>query len=216
MTPGAVLCIHCGFNRKTRKQLRTVSRRPQDHWYKGGLSYLVRLLLYFLILLLSGGLSAVLARDFSVIIALVPLGLWLVPGALLLGTTQRITVTRTAAGKPVLIRRRLIAFVPAGRTTLDLEPYTTIRPRAEPGGLDAQVIVPLLLLLLLCFVPGLVYLLVRLTMAPPSLFLLEIGGDPDDYGLEQIPRQVVFRGYNEAKMRRAGDALEQIADMRYG
>src|SRR6516225_11961521 len=53
MTPEAVVCVDCGFNRKTGKQLRTVSRRLEAYWYRRGPSYLVRLLVLALMLLLS-------------------------------------------------------------------------------------------------------------------------------------------------------------------
>jgi hypothetical protein len=217
LKPEAVVCVDCGFNRKTGKQLRTVSRRLEARWYKDGLSYLARLLLLGFLLLLCGGLyAALLAAEESPAVALVLPIIWGLAGALLLGIMERGSVTRTAEGKAVLVRRWWVGFIPIGRTTLDLEPYTIIRPRTEPAPLDAQMLLMMFLLCFFCGVPGLVYLLIRITVASPSRFVLEIGGALDDFGADQVPRRVVFRGSSESAMRRCGDALEQIAGMRYG
>jgi hypothetical protein len=217
MQPEALVCVDCGYNRKTGKQLRTVSRRLEAHWYRQGPSYLGRLLLLLLMLALCAGMYlALVANDQSPPVALaVPL-FWALLWSVLLGIMERSSVTRTAEGKPVLVRRRWVAFFPAGRTTLDLEPYTTIRPRTEPAGLDAEMLLFVLLLCFLCGLPGLVYLAIRLAVASPTRFVLEIGGTPDEHGVEEVRRREVFRGSSEAAMRRAGDALEQIAGMRYG
>jgi hypothetical protein len=217
LKPEAVVCVDCGFNRKTGKQLRTVSRRLEAHWYRRGPSYLVRLLVLALMLLVGAAVAVALLEDPDVppVALIVPMA-WALVWVLLLGIMERTCVTRTAEGGAVLVRRQWVGFVPTGRTTLDLEPYTTIRPRTEPAGLDAQMVLGVLLLFLLCGVPGLVYLAIRLAVASPTWFVLELSGTADEYGLEEVLRRVVFRGPSEATMRRAGDALEQIAGMRYG
>jgi hypothetical protein len=230
MQPEAVLCINCGFNRRTGKQLKTVSRRLESHWDTVGFPYWARLLVYVLFLFLAPLLVSVLVllivNDPVAVQSIVKhatLGLvillsWMLLCLLALGTLRRVTITRNVAGKALLIRQWWVGFLPVHRSTLDLERYTTIRLSAKHTvGLDLQSLLFMLLFLFLCGLPGVVYAMIRLsTTTRIGAFTLEIGGDADITGAEDVERIVICRERSEVGVRRLGDALEQIAGMRYG
>jgi hypothetical protein len=206
----AVICLDCGFNRKTGKQLKTVSRRIERHWYLGGFSdpaaWLVFVLLYMFL-----GLAGYLSEDLLVGAVLLAVGV--LPGVLLLGTFTRVRITRDREGRPLLFRDRWVFFIPVAHATIDLDEYQVIRLGHQEGGTEVHAVAALLLLILCGLIPGLVFwaLLFR-----GSTFTLEIAPEHDDSRAADVEPEVIYRGRSETKMRALGDALKEIAGLRYG
>ena len=209
MAPGAVICLDCGFNRKTGKQLRTVSRRIERTWHLGGL-YAPAVVLVFALLGMVVGTAAYLSADLLVGAVLLAAGAVL--GALLLGTFTRIRITRDKGGQPLLYRDRWMFFIPVARATFHLDEYQEIRLGHKEGG-NGPVLALLVLLILCGLIPGLIFwaLLFR-----GSTFTLEVAAEHEGGLAPDVEPEVLYRGPSEAKMRAIGDALKEIAGLRYG
>jgi hypothetical protein len=211
---GAVVCLDCGFNRQTGKRLKTVSRRVAFRLYSGGLHPATR--------------AAVLAG----LLGLLSIPLWTVPEIaenalsyfvyatlavlllLLLGTFHRRTVTTDPQGRPVLLKHTWFGFVPTGWSAVELRDYHTIRlTHAGGGGVETGAGLVFPRAAQGCLMGGLGGLVVAGMLRPSGagLFTLEIRGD-DDF----VDPVRVYRGRSERTMRRLGDALEEIAGLRYG
>ena len=235
MAADAVICLDCGFNRKTGKQLKTVSKRIERTWYLGGLfepTVIVVFILTVLVLATVAFLSANLAAttdlvedvrthqneaaDLSeyIIVAAVLVVIGTVLGALLLlGNFTRIRITRDRGGKPLLLRDRWLFFIPTGHATIDLDGYQLIKLGHKEGGANPSVIALLLCLFLCGLVPGLIFYLL---LFRGSSFTLEVAGEHEGGYAPAVEPEVLYRGPSEVKMRAIGDALKEIAGLRYG
>jgi hypothetical protein len=230
MARDAVICLDCGFNRKTGKQLKTVSRRIERTWYLGGF-FEPAVIVVFVMLCLGlagaafvaygafteedlgeGGPAPELGAGFVVGAMLVAAGAVL-GGMLLLGTFTRIRITRDRGGKPLLFRDRWMIFIPVARSKLDLDEYQVIRLGHKEGGTQVHLLAMLLLFFLCGLLPGLIFyfLLFR-----GSTFTLEVVGEHEGGIAPDVEPEVLYRGPSEAKMRAIGDSLKEIAGLRYG
>jgi hypothetical protein len=217
----AVICIECGFNRKTGKQLKTVSKRLERHWDTGGMPYLVRLVIYLVLLPLTL-LPGFLWEDWDVSLVLFVVGSIL--GAGLLGSLTRLTVTRDPQGRPILVRTYYVFFIRCGRYVIDLEDYATIRlgHSATGGGVSVFLVLLIIGMLLLTGPLGIIFLMRAIlassgdTQSGGGWFTLEIVGRSDFGGEPVIEPMKLYHGRSEGQMRALGDALEEIADLRYG
>jgi hypothetical protein len=210
MNRDAVVCLECGFNRKTGKQLKTVSKRLQQT-FESGASLITRIVVFGIGFVLLG-LIVFALRDDPVWLAL--LGPALVFWALLLGTFKQLTVTRDTTGQPLLVTRWFVCFIPCPTLTTDLEPYGTIRLKHEEGGGSWLAFGIIVFLLLMGAIPGIIYWI--FLFRGGSSFSLEIAGVPDSYGVSHVEPLLLFRGRSERQMRALADALERIAGMRFG
>jgi hypothetical protein len=204
MAPGAVVCIECGFNRQTGKRLRTVSRRVVRHFYPSGLSILGRVIAFVLLLVPVAVLAWGMFRDMPT------RAVFMTGGAasllLLLGTMTRLTLTRDSAGKPVLVTRRWVCFVPAEHSTRDLSEYTTIR-LGRRDGLPSAAHYLLAVLLLGVWAMGRKY----------ETYSVEIDAEFDVDGTPPaVERVLLYRGVHDRHMRELGDMLQEVAGLRYG
>jgi hypothetical protein len=204
MASDAVLCIECGFNLKTGKRLRTVKQRFERCWDGSGFPLWGRLVAF-------GVLFAVclvpLLFDSLELAALLFL-VWGVVFVPLLGIFKRVIITRNRAGKPVLVLRWFVFFIPCPPTVVYLgEGYERIRTGARVG---AGVSLSVVLLFLLCGIPGLIYAIIR---ANQTVVTLEVAGSHTG---EQVEPILVYRGTNEATMRQIGDTLKSIGGLYYG
>lgn len=209
LAPDAVVCLECGFNRQTGKQLRTVSRRFDRRWYLGGL-FSPAAVAVVVILYLFLGLVGLLSRDVVAFVLLLALGV--LPSVLLLGTFTRIRITRDRDGRALVLRDRWIAFLPAGHKEIDLEGYETIRLGLREGGANA-LLLGFLVVFCLFGIPGILFYLL---LYRGSTFTLEIAGDYSEGVPPPVEPEVLYRGPSEAKMRAIGDALQEVAEMHYG
>jgi hypothetical protein len=209
LDPGAVICLDCGFNRQTGKQLRTVSRRFDRRWYLGGVFSPAAVAIVVILYLFLGAVG-LLFED--LLAALFGLALGVVPSVLLLGTFTRIRITRDRDGRALVLRDRWIAFIPAGHKEILLEGYTTIRLGLREGGANT-LLLGFLIVFCLFGIPGILFYLL---LYRGSTFTLEIGGDYSEGVPPVVEPEVLYRGPSEAKMRAIADALQEVAEMHYG
>lgn len=141
LEPGAVLCIDCGYNTKTGRQLKTRSTRPRHDF---GSSPRTPWRLYPAIGLAALGCvlcigSAVLSQTgyrhqagvgFGIVVGLVLL-LLLSP---LLGCGSTVSVTRNKRGKAILVKNTWICFYPLKAHTIHLDDWEAMYFEYWPAG----------------------------------------------------------------------------------
>jgi hypothetical protein len=234
MARDAIICLDCGFNRKTGKQLKTVSKRVERTWYLGGVFEPAVVVVFVLLCLvlatvayfgyeLSAGaeLADGVAPNMSgadltvnvVVAAVLVVGGIVLGAALLLGTFTRIRITRDRGGNPLLFRDRWMLFVPVARTTLNLDEYQLIRLGHKEGGTQIHLLAMLMFLFLCGLLPGLIFYML---LFRGSTFTLEVAGEHEGGLAPDVEPEVLYRGPSEAKMRAIGDSLKEIAELRYG
>jgi hypothetical protein len=212
MVAVAVVCIQCGFNRKTGKQLKTVSKRIDRHWDTNGFPYWGRAALFIAVAGLCASSFWAFEEDPGIASGIVGVGVpfW----ALLLGTLHRVRILRRSDGQAVVIKRWFFCFLPLPAATFDLKGYRTIRLQHKPANFsDVAVVLFFLPLLLFGVVPAL-YVMWRLLDG--AYFTLDVTGTrgiDGDYEREPLP---IYGGRSEKVLRAIGDTLEEVAGMRYG
>jgi hypothetical protein len=210
LAPDAVICVDCGYNRKTGKQLRTVSRRFERHWYLGGFASPACVLIVVVVYLFLG-LASLLADSLVAAVVLFVVGL--VPAVLLLGTFTRIRITRDRDGRPLVIRDRWLSFLPLSHAEIELEGYGVIHLGHQERAGDALMLGLMVCLFLFGLCPG---FLVWMLLFRGSTFTLEIAGEHTDGLAPLVKPAVLYRGPSEVKMRQIGDTLKELAELHYG
>jgi hypothetical protein len=209
MAPGAVVCIQCGFNRQTGKRMQTVSRRMEHHFYTSGLSLRAMAIAAVLLLVLLAALAWGLSRDGQTRASRLQLGAALVCLCLVflsLGTTTRLTFTRDSAGKPLLITRRWVLFVPLASSSRDLSEYNTIRFNCRDGLPNAW---EYLAVVVLRGVWAMGHKYETYSVEIDASF--EVDGTPPT-----VKPVLLYRGTDERRMRKLGELLKEHAELRYG
>jgi hypothetical protein len=210
LAPAAVVCLDCGYNRKTGKQHRTVSRRRERTWYLGGFTsppviLVVAALALFLVVV------AFLSENRAA--GIIWLAFGLIPMVLLLGSFTRIRITRDPDGRPVVIRDRWVAFLHFSHKEIDLEGYDMIRLGHQERAGDPMLMGLLVCTILCGLIPGILFWLL---LFRSSTFTLEIAGEHVDGVPPLVEPEALYRGPSEVKMRDIGDTLKQFAGMHYG
>src|SRR5262249_50679615 len=124
MAPDAVLCVECGFDRRTGRRRETRVRRLDQSW-RTRLPPVVRVAsvvfavpgFLVLALLIFRGLDLQPAWYVLPFLASVLIAVYL------LGTERVVRLTRTKRGRLELIRYSYVAFLPAGEQVIDLRGY---------------------------------------------------------------------------------------------
>jgi hypothetical protein len=201
LQPGAVLCVDCGYNLKTGKQLHTTVERFERTWEVGMPLYL-RLPLF---LLLQAGcvLLAVVSKD--VLIGACVVVLSFVFFSLLLGTYVKLHVARSTKGKVLLTRTWCLLFVPALPHRVDLRRYDAVGINTTSGfGLFGwtMLIGITLVLLPLGIVPGLLWWYWAFTQTNYCLTLENTRSG------ESVP---LYRSWSDVMMRDIVDTLKDVA-----
>jgi hypothetical protein len=216
MAAEAVLCIDCGFNRKTGKKLKTVSQRFERHWDDGNFSLTARAITcgILFVVCVTPLLVGILVEEPGGTTSLGPLGvilltIWTFILLPLCGTFKRVIVTRDRDSRPIVIRRWWIFFLPVSNIVTDLEGYKRLRTAANSQPETSSIIL-IIVLFLLCGIPGLIYAVIRAGRVTVSLEIV-----PDHDG-PPLPPVRVYRGSNELIMRQIGDTLQDIGGMHYG
>ena len=198
---GAVLCVGCGYDFRTRRQLETAHERFEKEWDTGmPLAVRLGLLIALECLCLPAG---ALTREVVWGLALIFAGsVFLV---LLLGSYIKLYLVRTPKGKVLLTRTWCICFIPAIRHQVNVRNYDRIL--IDASGVDWMPIAILVLLFLVGGIPGLLLLAWRLHFAP-SRFHVYLKSDRRD---EEFS---LYHSGDDQKMRELVDTLAEITGLR--
>jgi hypothetical protein len=198
---GAVLCVDCGYDFRTGRRLETAHERFEQRWDSGmPLSLRLGLLIALqcaclLAAPLTGEVLWALALIFAVSVFLV----------LLLGTWIRLHVIRTGKGKVLLTRTWCLCFIPAIRHQVNVRRYDRIL--IDATGFDWTPLITLVLLFLICGVPGLLLLAWRLHFAPARFHVyLKSDRRGEEFSL--------YHSADDGKMRQIVETLEELTGLR--
>jgi hypothetical protein len=208
LSAGAVICIECGFNLKTGKQLKTVRQRFERRWNTGGIPYIARLAIFAAQELLCLPLFLGVDSPESLIVIGILFGVWTVFWLFVWSYLVQITIAKNEQGELTLTRKTWFCFAPIATKRLDLGEYKDIRLSHESGGLNVAV----LLVLFFCFpvVLAALYLVLFLLGWAGGTYTLKIGGEPT------LEPELVYRGISEARMKDIAETLQSVAGFRYG
>jgi hypothetical protein len=213
MAADAVVCIACGFNRATGRRLRTVSRRLALQWDSGP-PMAARAVFFFMLLAACFAPLLTLPNDpetLAVFLLIPVAGAAL--GGLLLGTLRRLTVTTDPEGTPVALEKWWVGFFPLSENRINLSDFCTVRLTHGKGELGA---LGLLLVIGLCLLGGLPAILWVMHALRQGVFTVGVVPRPGAAGEPSEEPLTLYRGRSERRARAIGDALEQIAGLRYG
>jgi hypothetical protein len=208
LPPGAVLCVTCGIDLRSGKQLKTVREagRPFEQLWDSGANFLLRLVLFLVLdclcLFLGALTRSLLLGGLIVFTATVFL-------ALLLGTFITLRLLRTGKGKVLLTRVIHLFFIPAIRSEFNLQRYEALVIADAGTGFGPVGWIVLLgtTLLLLPFgvVPGLVWWYWAFTR---QNFRLDL--KPDRRG----PPVKLYWTPSDPTVRDIADTLQEVAGLR--
>jgi hypothetical protein len=198
----AVLCLECGFDRRTGRRRRPGRVPLRYSWAPGGTQRLHNLLALFLLILILAWIDSTPSYDLKwKVAALVTAAL----AVIILGSGNRLRLERDADGEVWLTNWRCFAFVPIYRWRIDVLEYDVVVFGYQHG----QRAAPLFLLLgflLFC-------------VSPASVILMFRGGDVHTLALraERVddPAVVVYQEVDEWAMRELAEALKDAAGLRF-
>jgi hypothetical protein len=198
---GGVVCVVCGHDFRTGRQLETAHERFEKRWDSGmplgvriGLVLAVGTLCLFVAALTGDALWG-LAIVFAGSVFLV----------LLVGTYIKLHLVRTTKGKVLLTRTWCICFIPSIRHQVNVRSYDRIL--IDASGTDWGPIIILILLFLMCGIPGVILLAWRLNYGPGRFHVyLKNDRRREEFSL--------FHGANDKQMREVVETLEDLTGLR--
>lgn len=207
MARGAVVCVECGFNRKTGKKLR-MKVRAVEHQLDPALPVVARAILAAVLILpcvasgLVGLVGQVESGNRAGLVAFA--GLWSLVWLTVLGSFTRMRAVKDTAGRPTLYASTWLWFLPVRTRTLNLRNYECLYYGYQRGVSDTGKAVFLIITLCLLTVgvcPGLIF---WLYVFYKETFTLELGSPGRDRRLS------ICKG-NETRMRAFADRLKEVA-----
>jgi hypothetical protein len=199
MEPAAILCVACGYNRKTGQTVEKRVERIDEDWHLG-LPLVARISvasvlagLGLLICLLAGGVWPGLAIAVLVILVL----------ALAFGTYFDVHLVRNTRGKTSLTKRWWVSFVPVTRQTIDPRAFERLVLHYHRGPTIAHLVL-LIALLLIGVCPGLFWWLWLMTR---ETIILELSDTA------RQKRVVIFYGASENAMQDVVDWVKEVSEL---
>jgi hypothetical protein len=200
LPPGAVLCVACGHDLRTGKQLGTAHERFEQSWDTGmpiPLRVALLLILEFFcivvgVLLLSVDACSGLCLIFAGTVFLV----------LLCGTYIKLHLVRTSKGKVLLTRTWCLCFMPALRRQVNVRNYDRIL--IDATGTNWTPVLILILLLVAGGIPGLIWWRVALAPANFRVYLKKDRRD-EEFSL--------YRSTDDHRMRDIVEALQELSGL---
>ena len=206
LPPGSVLCVRCGFHLKKRKKvLKTY--QPMDRVWETNYSLPTRIVLFVVSQVLSGalGLTGVLVADADPWVFACSSLLFAVMMAFLLGTFDRIRLTRDTRGRAELIKTWRIAF-------FALQPQRTVVRGFEGilSGRNQDSSFWEWLIFLFLFISGIVpALLWWYYVIHKDRFHVALARD------HGYPEVLVYKGWSEMQMKEIAFTLRDASGLRF-
>jgi hypothetical protein len=196
---GAVLCVECGHDFRTGRQLETAHERFEKRWEVGPpLAIRLGLLIGLECLCLPAG---ALTREVSSGLALIFAGsVFLI---LILGTYIKLHLVRTGRGKIMLTRTWCICFIPAIRHQVNVRSYDVILIDATRT--DIAMLLFMIVLLFFGVCPGLIWWYILFTRVTYHISLRK----------DRLNQEfVLYQSMNDTKMRDIVDTLQDLSGLR--
>lgn len=205
LSPEATLCTHCGFNWETGTKAVRVYQPLALHW-DAGLPFRRRLAFF------------VLAEGVALTLTLVGAFLGGHPGesftswltftalvAFLLGTFDRLDLTRNKRGRVVLTQTWRVCFVARPTTRIPLHEYEgiVVNLSHDAGVLDWLI---LGVLLLSGIIPGLMWWFLAMQQDTYHVALTR------DHG---YPERILYRGWNQSRAKEIAKTLHDVSGLPY-
>jgi len=154
----AVACTSCGYNLQTGKKAKQ-EFEPVNREWQGGLPAQTRLIIFAAgeVVMLLAAIISVVSADMPIFGVFFPWLLFTAMTAFLLGTYDRIRLTRNKKGRVRLTKTWTLCFLPRPPEEVDVHEYGGVvyGPYDETSFLEWMVLICLLLCLIL---PGLLWL----------------------------------------------------------
>jgi hypothetical protein len=202
MEPGAVLCIHCGYNLKTRAKLKTEYKTTRREIDSITLSLPVRLVILINLLTIASFICVWLAATKSILLGGF---LWLLACPLLVlgfGSRRLVVIQRDARGVPLLHVTRWIGFVPVGKQELDLRQFDAMTIHTRHG-LCFESWMLSVALMLFCLLPGVMWMLY---VAVQETYLLDVSKKGESVR--------IYDGTSDQKLRDLTDAIGAVVSLK--
>jgi RNA polymerase subunit RPABC4/transcription elongation factor Spt4 len=205
MERGAVLCTECGFNRKTRKKAQR-TYRPMERTWDTGMPIPMRLAWFAGLQgthMMLGGLSALVLGYWKPFVVTWPF-LTLI-SAFILGTYDRITISRDRRGRATLTKRWFVLFVPLAPQATEVRGFEGVVTGqwSNPGCFEFFVLITLIPW---GVIPALIYYYAAIHLPYFHVALAIDHGRPDLY---------VYRGRSLEQMETIRDFLCEAAELRH-
>jgi hypothetical protein len=200
-----VLCPHCGFNEETGKKAARHYAPVALHW-DAGLPLKRRLILFIiadctaLALAIVG--ASVAGHPGDSVASFVFFTILL---AFLLGTFDRLNLTRSKRGRVVLKQTWRVLFLARPTTTIPLRDYEgiVINLSHDVGVLDWII---LGVALLFGLIPGLIWWFWAMQQDTYQVALTK------DHG---YPERILYRGFNESRAKEMANTLHEVTGLPY-
>jgi hypothetical protein len=206
LPPGSVLCVRCGYHLKKRKKIVKTYQSIARVW-ETNYSLSSRLILFAVIegLALVVGLIGVLqgGAGFGVFFGSF-LGLSAMV-SFLLGTFDRIHLTRDARGWVCLVKTWRVCFVPIEPKAIDVRDYGGI-VSGQHSAVSVWEYWIFFFLLFFAFVPGLIWWYLAIYKIT---YRVSLSRD------HNFPEQIVYSGWSEKQMKEIAYALRDAAGLSY-
>jgi hypothetical protein len=200
---GAVLCVACGHDLRTGKQIEMAHERYDQKWDTGlPMPLRLGLLMPLEIMCLLGG-ALLMSQDAFAGVCLIFAGSVFL--ALILGTYIHLHLVRTTRGKVWLTRTWYICFVPCIRHEVNVRSFDRIL--IDASGVDWASVITLVALFLACGVLGVILLAWRIHFGP-GRFHVYLRNDrrKQDFSL--------YHSVDDQKMRELVETLHELTDLR--
>lgn len=206
LPPGSVLCVRCGFHLKKRKKVAR-NYQPIERVWETSASYSTRLTAYCSCEAAAFGLGLISIlwadADFGVFMwAFLGISVML---AFLIGTFDRIHLTRDARGRVQLTKTWRLAFFPLRPQTIDVWSYEGI-VTGQHRDVSTWEYWIFLLLLFFAIVPGIIWWYMAIYKVTFHVSLSR------DHG---FPSYILYSGWSEIQMREIAYALRDASGLRY-
>jgi hypothetical protein len=207
LDPDAVICLKCGYNRKTGRRVKR-QVEPISHEWSAGLALYERLILLgvlvCLIFFISCGIGFRARSIPALLLIMVVAAISAVVSALMVGTYFHVSLGRNKRGEIRLSKTWRIAFFPIDKRAINVRSDDQLLLDFQRGfgplGLAFTLV-------LICFgiFPGLIWLFLAFQKETYVIELRDAG---------RKNSVVIFQGWSQVKMTWVAERMKEVANLR--
>jgi hypothetical protein len=203
--PGTVVCLACGFNQQTAEKTKR-EYQPLEREWETGLPYQKRMSFFVgaqVMMFVCGAFSGLLAENPDGFLTV--WGLFAAMLGFVLGTYERINLTRTRRGQCTLTKTWRVFFYARPTQKLSLDGYEGIVTGRVNESLFWEWFI-FVMLIITGVVPGLIWYYVALYTPTFYVALARDHGHPETF---------LYRGTNQDQMREMATDISDAVGMAY-